>query len=156
MKKLIILISSAILFSCGNKNEKDGKIDGEIVNFSGTANGKVDKDKLPVIKFTEGTYDFGKIIQGEKVSHKFSFTNEGKSNLIITSAKGSCGCTIAEPTKAPIAPGGTGTIDVTFDSNGKSGMVKKDVSVVTNCEPNTVFISITGNVIVPDDAAEKK
>ena len=95
MKKLIVLISTAVLFSCGNKSEKDGKIDGEIVNFSGTANGKVDKDKLPVIKFAEGTYDFGKIIQGEKVSHKFSFTNEGKSNLIITSAKGSCGCTIA-------------------------------------------------------------
>jgi hypothetical protein len=156
MKKLIVLISTAVLFSCGNKNEKDAKIDGEIVNFSGTANGKIDKDKLPVIKFAEGTYDFGKIIQGEKVSHKFTFTNEGKSNLIITSAKGSCGCTIAEPTKAPIAPGGTGTIDVVFDSNGKSGMIKKDVSVLTNCEPNTVFISITGNVIVPSESSEKK
>ncbi|MEO8759790.1 MAG: DUF1573 domain-containing protein, partial [Bacteroidia bacterium] len=100
MKKIILLISVVTLFSCGNKNEKD-KIDGEIVNFAETANGSVDKDKLPVIKFTEGTFDFGKIIQGEKVSHTFNFTNEGKSNLIITSAKGSCGCTIAEPTKDP-------------------------------------------------------
>ncbi len=150
------MLSALALFSCGNKGGKDGKIDGEIVDFSETANGKVDKEKLPVIKFTEGTHDFGKIIQGEKVAHKFSFTNEGKSNLIITSAKASCGCTIAEPTKAPIAPGGTGTIDVTFDSNGKSGMVTKTISVLTNCEPNTVFITITGNVIVPDDASEKK
>jgi hypothetical protein len=156
MKKLIVLISAAVLFSCGNKNEKDEKIDGEIVNFAGTANGKTDKDKLPVIKFAEGTYDFGKIIQGEKVSHKFTFTNDGKSNLIITSAKGSCGCTIAEPTKAPIAPGGTGTIDVVFDSNGKQGMINKSVSVLTNCEPNTVFITITGNVIVPSESPEKK
>lgn len=155
MKKIIVLIGAATLFSCGNNN-KDAKIDGEIVNFSNTANGKADKDKLPVIKFAEGTYDFGKIIQGEKVSHKFTFTNEGKSNLIITSAKGSCGCTIAEPTKEPIAPGGTGTIDVVFDSNGKSGMIKKDVSVLTNCEPNTVFISITGNVIVPSESPESK
>lgn len=152
MKKIIILIGTVVLFSCGNKNEKDGKIDGEIVNFAASGDGKVDKDKLPVIKFAEGTFDFGKIIQGEKVSHKFTFTNEGKSNLIITSAKGSCGCTIAEPTKEPIAPGGTGTIDVVFDSNGKQGMINKSVSVVTNCEPNTVFITITGNVIVPDDA----
>jgi hypothetical protein len=156
MKKLVIIVSALALFSCGNKNEKDGKIDGEIVNFSETANGTVDKDKLPVIKFTEGTYDFGKIIQGEKVSHTFTFTNEGKSNLIITSAKGSCGCTIAEPTKEPIAPGGKGVIDVVFDSNGKAGMINKSVSVLTNCEPNTVFITITGNVIVPDDAKENK
>lgn len=156
MKKIVIIVSAIALFSCGGNGEKDKKIDGEIVDFSQTANGKVDKDKLPVIKFTEGTYDFGKIIQGEKVSHKFSFTNDGKSNLIITSAKASCGCTIAEPTKEPIAPGGTGTIDVVFDSNGKSGMITKSISVLTNCEPNTVFITITGNVIVPDDATEKK
>ena len=156
MRKIVVMLSALALFSCGNKGNKDGKIDGEIVDFSATANGTVDKDKLPVIKFAEGTYDFGKIIQGEKVAHKFSFTNEGKSNLIITSAKASCGCTIAEPTKAPIAPGGTGVIDVTFDSNGKSGMITKTVSVLTNCEPNTVFITITGNVIVPDDASEKK
>ena len=156
MKKTVIILSAFVLFSCGGNSDKDKKIDGEIVDFSQTANGKVDKDKLPVIKFTAGTYDFGKIIQGEKVSHKFSFTNEGKSSLIITSAKASCGCTIAEPTKEPIAPGGTGTIDVVFDSNGKSGMITKSISVLTNCEPNTVFITITGNVIVPDDTSEKK
>ncbi|MHB8261035.1 MAG: DUF1573 domain-containing protein [Bacteroidia bacterium] len=156
MKKLLVALSLLTFSSCSNKNEKDSVINGEIVDFSETANGKVDKDKLPVIKFAEGTYDFGKIIQGEKVSHKFSFTNEGKSSLIITSAKASCGCTIAEPTKDPIPPGGTGTIDVVFDSNGKSGMITKSISVLTNCEPNTVFITITGNVIVPDDAVEKK
>jgi len=154
MKKIIFLISAVTLFSCGSKNE-NSKIDGEIVNFSETANGSVDKDKLPVIKFAEGTYGFGKIIQGEKVSHTFTFTNEGKTNLIITSAKGSCGCTIAEPTKEPIAPGGKGVIDVVFDSNGKAGMINKSVSVLTNCEPNTVFITITGNVIVPDDAKKE-
>ena len=152
MKKLILLLSTAVLFSCGNKGEKEAKVDGEVVNFSATANGSSDKSNLPVIKFAEGTFDFGKIIQGEKVAHKFTFTNEGKSNLIITSAKGSCGCTIAEPTKEPIAPGGTGVIDVVFDSNGKSGTINKSVSVITNCEPNTVFITISGNVIVPDDA----
>ena len=67
MKKLIVLISTIALFSCGNKSEKDAHVDGEVVNFSETANGKADKSKLPVIKFAEGTYDFVKIIQGEKV-----------------------------------------------------------------------------------------
>ena len=156
MKKTVLILSALVLFSCGNKQDGAAKIDGAVVNFSETANGASNKDQLPVIKFTEVTYDFGKIIQGEKVSHKFAFSNEGKSNLIITSAKGSCGCTIAEPTKEPIPPGGNGTIDVVFDSNGKQGTISKSVSVLTNCEPNTVFITITGNVIVPGESAEKK
>ncbi|HEX7413618.1 MAG TPA: hypothetical protein VF411_06185, partial [Bacteroidia bacterium] len=65
MKKIAIILSTLAFFSCENKNEKDGKVDGEIVNFSETANGKTDKSNLPIIKFAEGTYDFGKIIQGE-------------------------------------------------------------------------------------------
>lgn len=155
MKKTLIALSSILLFSCGNKENTDGKIDGSIVNFSQTANGKADKENLPVIKFNEESYNFGKIVQGEKVSHKFNFTNTGKTNLIVASAKGSCGCTVAEPPREPIAPGKTGTIDVVFDSNGKSGNVTKSVSVVTNCEPNTVLISITGEVIVPSGETAK-
>jgi hypothetical protein len=109
-----------------------------------------------VIKFTEESYNFGKIIQGEKVSHTFTFTNEGKSNLIVASAKASCGCTVAQPPKEPIPPGGTGKIDVVFDSNGKSGNVSKSISVVTNCEPNTVILVIGGEVIEPTEPASDK
>ena len=49
MKKLILLLSTAVLFSCGNKGEKEAKVDGEVVNFSATANGSSDKSNLPVI-----------------------------------------------------------------------------------------------------------
>lgn len=154
MKKLIIPVLALTLFACGGKQE-DGKIDTSLINISETANGKVDKDKLPIIKFTEGEYSFGKIIQGEKVSHTFTFTNEGKSNLIIASAKASCGCTVASPPKDPIPPGATGKIDVVFDSNGKSGMVSKSITVLTNCEPNTVILNISGEVIVPASAESK-
>lgn len=154
MKKLVIPVLTFVIFACGGKNE-DPKIDTSLINVSETANGKVDKDKLPVIKFTEGEYNFGKIIQGEKVSHTFTFTNEGKSNLIIASAKASCGCTVASPPKDPIPPGGTGKIDVVFDSNGKSGVVSKSVTVLTNCEPNTVILTIGGEVIVPASAETK-
>lgn len=154
MKKFLLPVLALVLLSCGNK---DGdKIDSSIVNVTETANGKVDKSLLPVIKFTESEFNYGKIIQGEKVSHTFTFTNEGKSNLIIASAKGSCGCTVAQPPKDPIPPGATGKIDVVFDSNGKSGVVSKSVTVLTNCEPNTVILTIGGEVIVPSPTTETK
>src|ERR1035437_4646566 len=120
MKKIIIPFFVLALFSCGG-NKNDGKISSDLVTVSETANGPVDKSQLPVIKFTEENFDFGKIIQGEKVSHTFTFKNEGKTNLIVASAKASCGCTVAQPPKEPISPGAIGKIDVVFDSNGKSG-----------------------------------
>lgn len=155
MKKIIISGCVLVLLSCGEK-KSDGKISSDLINFSETANGKVDKSKLPVIKFTEENFDYGKIIQGEKVSHTFTFKNEGKSNLIVASAKASCGCTVAEPPKEPIAPGAVGKIDVVFDSNGKSGRVSKSISVITNCEPNTVILTIGGEVIAPSEPVPAK
>ena len=155
MNKLILPIIAFALFSCGG-NKDETKIDSSLINVTETANGTADKSKLPIIKFTESEFNYGKIIQGEKVSHTFTFTNEGKSNLIIASAKASCGCTVASPPKDPIPPGATGKIDVVFDSNGKSGMVSKSITVLTNCEPNTVILTIGGEIIVPSPTPETK
>lgn len=155
MKKLLIPVIALALFSCGG-NKDETKVDSSLVTNPETANGTADKSMLPVIKFTESEFNYGKIIQGEKVSHTFNFTNEGKSNLVIVSAKASCGCTVASPPKDPIPPGGTGKIDVVFDSNGKSGLVSKSITVLTNCEPNTAILTIAGEVIVPGTADEKK
>lgn len=153
MKKIIVSVFTLALVSCGGKKAENG-VTTDLINVSETANGSVDKSKLPVIKFAEENFDFGKIIQGEKVSHVFTFKNEGKSNLIIASAKASCGCTVAQPPKEPIAPGGTGKIDVVFDSNGKSGHVTKSITVVTNCEPSTAILVIGGDVITPNEPAK--
>lgn len=154
MKKIIIPAFLLLLAACGG-NKEEGKIDSSLVNVTETANGTVDKSKLPVINFKESEFNYGKIIQGEKVSHSFSFTNDGKSNLIIVSAKASCGCTVAQPPKDPIPPGGTGKIDVVFDSNNKAGVVSKTITVLTNCEPNTVMLTISGEVIVPSTTESK-
>jgi hypothetical protein len=156
MKKAVISLMALVLFSCGNKDKESNAISSELVHVSETANGTPDKSKLPVIKFEQENYDFGKIIQGEKVSYTFTFKNEGKANLIVSSAKASCGCTVADPPKEPIVPGATGKINVVFDSNGKSGHVSKSISVITNCEPNTVILTIGGEVIVPAGTVDNK
>ena len=99
--------------------------------------------------FERDKWDFGEIIQGEIVEYSFKFTNTGKSPLVITSAKGSCGCTVPEWPKEPIAPGQADYLKVTYDSNGRKDNFDKTVTITANTVPNTNQLFITGNVIVP-------
>ena len=88
--------------------------------------------EAPVMKFANTEHDFGSITQGENVSHNFKFTNTGKSDLLITDAKGSCGCTVPEFPRTPIKPGESGEMKVTFSSAGRNGMQSKTVDITTN------------------------
>jgi hypothetical protein len=132
----------ALIFSCDTK--KDG-ISSDMVTNSASADGKAD---VPVseIKFDKDTFNFGEVLEGEKVSHSFVFTNTGDNDLIISNARGSCGCTVPEWPKEPIAPGKSGKIDVVFNSEGKPGNAIKSVTVNTNTEPATHQLFITGFV----------
>lgn len=99
-----------------------------------------------IMKFEEETFDFGTIKEGEKFVHEYKFRNEGKEDLKIQDAQGSCGCTWADFPKEPIPPGGSGIIKVTFDSNFKFGPQTKTVTITANTNPPRSFINITGNV----------
>ena len=146
-----LTIFAILLASCGGER-KDGSISTDVVTNSSTASGKpADPGSLPVLVFQEQSFDFGKITQGEKVSHTFVFKNTGGSDLVISSAQGSCGCTVPQYPRQPIKPGETAKVDVTFNSEGKAGKVEKTVTVITNCEPNTNVISIKAEVIVPEE-----
>ena len=150
IKKIILPIAViALLSSCGGDAEpKD--LTTEIINNPITASDKaIDEDQLPFFEFVEVIKDFGTITQGESVSMTFRFKNVGQSNLIISSAQGSCGCTIPEWPKEPIAPGAEGKIEVTFNSTGKQGLQNKTVTLVANTIPNTKVIVIKGEVLAP-------
>jgi hypothetical protein len=140
MKKAFLFVATLLVFAACS-NDKEGASTSDI-NIGGSG------DK-PNIQFDEELHDFGKITQGEKVSYSFHFKNTGKANLLISSAHASCGCTVPTPPKDPIAPGGENKIDVTFDSNGKSGTFNKEITVITNCDPNTKVLKIKGEIIVP-------
>jgi hypothetical protein len=148
--KILIPALAIILASCQGTKD-DTSISSDVVNNTASANGKVDS-KLPEIKFEEETYDFGKMTQGEKVTHAFYFKNTGSENLIISGASGSCGCTVPEWPKEPIKPGADGKINVVFNSEGKSGYQEKTVTIITNCEPATRVIRIKAEVIVAETA----
>lgn len=148
-KTALILAIPAILASCGSNNGENKGISSGDVSNSASAEGE-NKEGLPDIKFEEEEHDFGLITQGEKVTYAFKFKNTGKSNLLIASAAGSCGCTVPEFPKEPILPGQEGKINVIFNSEGKSGIQEKTITIVTNCEPSTRIIKIKTNVIVPE------
>jgi hypothetical protein len=148
-----IILTSMLVISCGSdqkKNEKNGEVivSPDIVNNPETANGEItDKTGVPKFDFEEITYDLGTIESGESVTHEFKFKNSGDKDLIISQAKGSCGCTQPEYPKDPIAPGDEGVIKVTFNSTGISGQITKNVTLIANTTPNTKVLTITGEVI---------
>jgi hypothetical protein len=149
--KLIYIIAASALISFSSCQEHNTEVTTNDVMNTKSADGN-SNSALPDIKFEEETHDFGRITQGEKVAFAFKFKNTGSSNLIISSAHGSCGCTIPEYPKKPILPGEDAIVDVVFASEGKSGIVEKSVTIVTNCEPSTKIIYIKANIIVPTSA----
>ena len=115
-----------------------------------TANQSAVTVETPQIEMLETSFDFGEMQQGESVTHDFVLKNIGEADLIISAAKGSCGCTVPEWPKTPVSKGEEATIKVTFNSAGKSGKQSKTVTLVTNAIPNTKVLSINGNIIIPE------
>lgn len=152
-----LAIAAITFMGCDNRNENatsensetpaNQTVNPSMVDNPMTAAEDVTADqKLPEMSFPEETYDFGKIKQGEMMKHQFKFKNTGHADLIITSASGSCGCTVPQWPKNPIPPGGEANIDVEFNSAGKSGMQRVNVTLIANTIPNTKVLTITGEV----------
>ncbi len=111
---------------------------------------------LTSLVFEEDTYDFGEIMEGEKVVHIYKFKNTGKEPLVISNAKGSCGCTVPEWPREPIPVGGAGEIRVQFDSKGKGKVggatQAKKVTITANTDPANSFLNIKGKVNKPAES----
>lgn len=98
------------------------------------------------ISFKDNMVDFGKITEGDSVSHSYLFTNTGNAPLIIADVQVSCGCTVPSYSKEPVQPGQQGKIDIVFHSKNKSGIQKKSVSVIANTDPETTVIKFETEV----------
>jgi hypothetical protein len=155
MKKFVLYFGVSVMLAlftagCGNSSTKDSTITADDLKNPNTADGTSDTSSLPRFEFEEEIHDFGRVIQGEKVSYSFKFKNTGKSDLVISDAKGSCGCTVADFPKKPIPPAGSGTVDVTFNTESKKGYQNKNVTVIANTQPNTKVLTIKAQVQVPE------
>ena len=107
-----------------------------------------EEDNTPktTVQFFETEHDFGTISQDQKVRHTFKFKNTGENPLIITNARGSCGCTVPQWPREAIAPGEEADIEVEFSSGKKSGMQNKTVTITANTEPKDNILKISANV----------
>lgn len=101
------------------------------------------------MKFAEELHHFGTVEVESENLYAFEFTNTGSEPLMISNAKGSCGCTVPNWPKDPILPGQTGVIDVKFTPNaGQAGQeVEKVVTVTANTNPENTMVRIKANVV---------
>lgn len=108
-------------------------------------------DSLPIrpkttIAYDSAFYDFGTVKQGVMVKRTFRFANTGTDSLRITDVKTTCGCTVPEWPRQPVAPGGTGEIKVEFNTADKSGRQLRILRVVANTDPAETILQMGGEI----------
>lgn len=169
MKRLIIFFIPCMMILVGCQSdgaeksveEVQAMVTGNPAEKVASKNTKLEANKPEVPKdtvnvgqfdFPEKEFEFGVVDEGEKVNHTFTFKNTGKTPLTITNARGSCGCTVPDWPKEPIAVGETGEIKVTFNTKGKRNKQTKTVTLTANTYPVNTVLTLKGNV-TPDPKA---
>ena len=151
MKKVILGLSALCLVaftSC--KDDAKSKVNEE--NVAAAAERDATVGDFPVIAFEEEEHDFGSIINGTPVETVFKYTNTGKSPLVVSNIKSSCGCTVPEDwNKNPLAPGESAQFTVKFNGKG-ANQISKTVTLTTNTEKGTETVRIKA-FIEPDPNA---
>ncbi len=122
-----------------------------------SANLMKDSANYTSVSFPDSLQNFGTVERGKQVKILFHVKNTGAKPLLIADARPSCGCTVADFTKKPIAPGEEGDINASFDSNhGMPGQVRKTISVTTNSSPMRTTLIFTGEVTAKNDSTGTK
>ena len=108
------------------------------------------KTVADIAKFESETIDMGKVKQGVPATATFVVKNVGTEPLIIEQANPTCGCTMGDYTKAPIAPGKTGTITATYNA-AAANHFDKHMTVKFAGVDELKSITITGDVLAAED-----
>ncbi|MBT8305762.1 MAG: DUF1573 domain-containing protein [Maribacter sp.] len=140
MKRTILglgLLSIMALVSC--KENASNKVNTD--NVAVAAERDEAAKQVPVMEFEKSEHDFGTIEQGTPQETVFTFTNTGNAPLVITNATSSCGCTVPNPPKDPIAPGEKGELLVKFNGSGQN-QVTKTITVVANTAKGSEILRI--------------
>ena len=98
------------------------------------------------LALSEPSFDFGKIKKGDVVEHVFEVTNTGKNPLVISNVQPTCGCTVPDFTKDPIAPGQKGKITLKFNSANFDGVVHKSAEVYANVAQVPIELTFTADI----------
>lgn len=102
------------------------------------------RGKTAVFSVDKSNYEFGFIDEGTKITHVYSIKNTGGTDLYINDVKPSCNCTVPDFSIESVPPGGSTTVKLVFDSNGKVGTQRKTATVMTNI--GEYELTMTGTV----------
>lgn len=142
MKKLMtLLFIGFITFSINAQEEKVAEI--------------AQDPNAPVFEFETDVIDYGKIALNADGVRVFKFKNVGKSPLIISNIKSSCGCTVPKKPTEPILPGKSGEIEVKYATNRPGGF-SKSITVKSNASEPTKILRIKGIVLKSETTATDK
>jgi hypothetical protein len=153
---MAIAISTLFMTACNNTDsqktvQRNGTPNGmtvaDLIDNPVTADQPKDTVNVAKMTFSEASFNFGKAKAGDVVKHTFLFKNTGNVPLLIRNARSSCGCTVPEFPKDPIPVGGTGEINVKFNTAGKSGRERKPIIITANTYPTEKeYVFIEGDV----------
>ncbi len=116
---------------------------------AGEQAGTEDANARARLEFSQHSYDFGDVVQGEKVACSFVYRNAGSADLLIQDASTSCGCTVPAYSREPLQPGKEEKLEVVFDTAGRTGKQMKTIQIRSNAENSPVTLSIQANVVLP-------
>ena len=145
------LLMFVLLMSCNNLKDLEmrvAKLETEVAALKrGGVSSSTASALYPKFQFVEEEYNFGEIKDGAIVGHTFRFSNVGEAPLIISKATAACGCTVPAWPKEPIPPGGSGEIQVQFDSSNKPGIQNKVVTITSNTQEKVKKLLIKAQVV---------
>jgi len=155
MKKLVFVSTIALstfMFSCNSETASEETVPTETTVVEPAATTEEVEVATSVVAETTTLsvdrmeHDFGTIPDTAPVETKFVVTNTGDKPLLISGATGSCGCTVPEYPKEPIAPGESRDIKVSFNPSGKQGAQNKTVTLTANTNPATTVLHVKSEV----------
>jgi hypothetical protein len=146
MKQLVffIIVSGLIAISCNSTEKKPADVSAIMQ----------DSSKYTTVQWLDTSVDFGSRKMGELVNITFRCKNTGDKPLYLFNVHPSCGCTLTDYTKEPIAPGKEGKIDAQFDTKkSHPGEVHKTVFVsANNSNPAPAMLKFSGMVLAADSS----
>ncbi|MDC3230111.1 DUF1573 domain-containing protein [Bacteroidota bacterium] len=141
MKFIDIIILLLCFFSC-NLNETANK---NHIYIPSKNNNKSNFERAN-IKFSKLNFNFGIVNKDQVISRYITFKNDGKRDLVISNVKSSCGCTIANWPKNPIAPNNSDSLLLELNTSSLNGKIMKTVTIISNSKPNTKVITINAQI----------
>ena len=138
--KIAYLLSLPLIMGCSGHN--GSLISDQLVQEEITQ----DSTAQPIITFSKLSHDFGTILEGEKVVCYFDYENTGKTDLVLLSVDGTCGCTTPDWSREPVKAGDKKSLKIIFDATGRSGAQRKVVTVLSNASNVVVKLTIKANI----------